>query len=96
MPHDLHVEIAVALEQFLGVVVVTAGIEDGQRAAAEQRMNAALPRIQQHVDLRLRQHFEAAARPYARVNDFRQIDNGFQEWLSVPFRAGYRWACCCW
>jgi hypothetical protein len=76
--HDLHVELAVPVEQLLGVVAVAAGVEHGERALAEQRVHARVAAAaQQALDLRLGQVLEAAPRPHARVDDFRQVDDGF-------------------
>ena len=66
--HDLHVEVAVALEDFLGVVVVAAGVEHRQRAVAKQRVQAGLAGIEQLVDFGLRQILQAAARRHARID----------------------------
>ena len=70
MAHDLDVEVAVAVEDLLGVVGGRAGVEHRQRAAAEQRVQAALAGVEELVDLVLREVLEAAARPDARVDEF--------------------------
>ncbi len=67
---DLHLEIAIAVENLLGVVGVRAAVEHGQRAFAEQRIQTTLARVQQLFDLRLREILEAAARADARVDEF--------------------------
>ena len=41
LTHQLHFEILVAVEDFLGVVGFAAGIEHGQRTLAKQRVEAA-------------------------------------------------------
>ncbi len=51
--HDADVEVAVAGEDFLGVVGGRPGVEHRQRAAAEQRVQPPLPGVEQLVDLAL-------------------------------------------
>jgi hypothetical protein len=73
MAHHAHLEIAVELEQLLGIVAVAAGVEHRQRALAEQRMDAAGIGVEQRVDLRLRQHLQAATRADAGIHQLRQF-----------------------
>ena len=63
------VEVAVALEDVLGVVGRGAGVEHRQRAAAEQRVEPALAGIEELLDLALGEVLEAAARTDARVDE---------------------------
>ncbi len=72
--HDADVEVAVAVEDLLGVVGVGAAVEHRQRAVAKQRVEAALPGIEELVDLGLREVLETAARPDPRVDELRNDD----------------------
>ena len=76
MTHDLNIEIAVAIEDFLGVVVVGTGtaVEDRESALPEEAIQPPLPRVEQFPDLRLGEVFEAAARAHAGVNEFGDDD----------------------
>jgi hypothetical protein len=78
MAQDLHVEVAVVLEDLLGVVAFAAGIEHRQRTVAKQRVQPGVAGIEQLVDLGLRQDLEAAARPDARVHRLFDDDAGLQ------------------
>ena len=62
MAHDMHIEVLVAVEEFLGVVAVAAGVQDRERALAKQRMDTAATGVEQDLDFGLRQVFKAAAR----------------------------------
>ena len=84
LAHQLHFEILVAVEDFLGVVGFAAGVEHGQRALAKQRVEAAGARIEQFFDLCLGEIFEAAARPDARIHEVGNDDAGFQDIPSSP------------
>ena len=53
LAHDANVEIAVLFEDQARVVDVAAGIEHGERALAEKRVQAALARIQEFGDFLL-------------------------------------------
>ena len=77
LAHDLDFEVAVAVEDLLGVVGVGAAVEHGQRALAEQRIQAALARVEQLADLGLGEILEAAARTDAGVDEFRNDDAAF-------------------
>ena len=94
--HDLDVEVAVAVEDLLGVVGVGAAVEHGERALAEQRVQAAVARIEELADLGLREILEAAARADARVDELGDDDAGFHCHGAKPsaLRAGFRWARC--
>ncbi len=70
-------EVAVAVEDFLGVVGIRAAVEHGQRALAEELVETAVARVEELGDLGLREVLEAAARPDARVDEFRNDDAGF-------------------
>ena len=85
LAHQLHFEILVAVEDFLGVVGFAAGIEHGQRALAKQRVEAAGARIEEFLDLRLGEVFEAAARSDARIHEIGNDDAGFQDFPSSLF-----------
>ena len=74
MPHDLDIEVRVALQDFLGVVGVVAGVEHRQRALAKQAVQAALAGIQELGDLLLGQILEAAARRDQCVDRIRDDD----------------------
>src|SRR3954471_22478181 len=78
LAHQLHLEIPVAIEDFLGVVALAAGIHHGQRALAKQWIETAGARIEQFLDFGLRQVFEAAARSDAGIHEVRNDDAGFQ------------------
>ena len=82
VPHDLHVEVAIALEDLLGVVGVAAGIEHRQRAVAKQGVQPAVAGVEQLVDLGLRQVLEAAARRHPRVDRIGDDD----AWLPSALR----------
>ena len=62
LAHDADVEVVVALEDRLRVVGLAAGVQHGERAAAIERVEAALRGVEQPVDLLLRQVLEAAGR----------------------------------
>jgi hypothetical protein len=51
LAHQLHFEVLVTVEDFLGVVGFAAGIEHGQRTFAKQRVEAAGARIEEFLDL---------------------------------------------
>ena len=86
--HDLHVEVAVALEDLLGVVVVAAGVEHCERAIAKQRVKPGLTGIEQLVDFGLREILEAAARADARIDRIGHDDIGLQGHCGVRTRDG--------
>ena len=79
LAHQLHLEVLVTVEDFLGVVALAAGVQHGQRALAEQRVEAAGARIEQLFDLGLGEILEAAARSDARIHEVGNDDAGFQE-----------------
>ena len=83
LAHQLHFEILVAVEDFLGVVALAAGIHHRQRALAEQLVEAAGARIEQFFDLGLGKVFEAAARSDARIHEIGNDDAGFQRIPSI-------------
>ncbi len=78
LAHQLHLEILVAVEDFLGVVGFAAGVEHGQRALAEQRIKATRTGIEQLLDLGLGEVLEAAARSNAGIHEVGNDDAGFQ------------------
>ena len=84
LAHQLDFEVLVAVEDFLGVVGLAAGIEHGQRALAEQRVEAAGARIEEFLDLGLGEVLEAAARSDARIHEIGNDDAGFQD---IPFES---------
>jgi hypothetical protein len=51
LAHQLHFEVLVTVEDFLGIVGFAAGIEHGQRTLAKQRVEAAGARIEEFLDL---------------------------------------------
>src|SRR6185437_12524405 len=53
MAHDTDIEVAVAVEDLLGVVGGGAAVQHRQRALAEERVEPALPGVQELLDLRL-------------------------------------------
>ncbi len=53
LAHDAQIEVPVFLENHPRIVDVAARIEHGERALAEQRIQAALPRIEQFGDFRV-------------------------------------------
>src|SRR5207344_2279993 len=69
------------IEDLLRIVNLAAGIHDGERALSEQLVQAAGPRIEQFIDLGLRQVFEAALRSDPRIHEVGNDDAGFQESL---------------
>jgi hypothetical protein len=77
MAQDADVEVAIAVEDFARIVGVAAGIEHGERALAEERIQSALSGGEQLPDLVLRQALERAARRHASIDDFRDDDTGF-------------------
>ena len=87
--HDLDIEVAIAIEDLFGVVDVAAGVQHGERALAEQRIQATLPARQQLFDFFLRQALERAARPDTGVDELGYYDAGFhrgircQGWISI-------------
>src|SRR6185312_2071989 len=98
MPHDLDLEVAVPVENFLGVVGVgaRAAVEHCQRAAAEQGIQAALPGVEELADFGLGEILEAPARSDASVNKFGNDDTAVQRSLprgvGSASREGCRWA----
>src|SRR3569833_1781440 len=66
-----YVEVLVAIEDFLGVVGVGAAVQDGERARAEQGVEAALASVQELADLLLGEVFEGAAGTDPGVDKFR-------------------------
>src|SRR6185436_5155648 len=68
---------------------LAAGVHHGQRALAEQLVEAAGARIEQFLDLGLRQVFEAATRSDARIHEIGNDDAGFQGVPSI--RLGRCW-----
>jgi hypothetical protein len=103
LPDDLDLEVLVLLEQLARVVAVAAGVQHRERAGAEQRVEAALPAVEQLVDLLLRQVLEAAARRDARVDEIldRGLGGGHRgRRYSVDaqvgrLRVGFRSGCSC-
>jgi hypothetical protein len=69
MTHDADLEIAVAVEDLLGVIGGGTGVENRQGAAPEQRVQPPLTGVEELVDLRLGKVLETAARPDARVDE---------------------------
>ena len=67
--NDANLEVAVVVEDFLGVIRGCAGVEDRQRAAPEQRIEAPLAGVEQLVDFGLGQILETTARTDARVDE---------------------------
>ena len=80
--NELDVEVAVALEDGARVVGVAAGVEHGERAAAEERIEAALPAREQLLHLLLRERLERAARRDARVDGLGDDDAGLHGGLA--------------
>ena len=72
LAHDPQIEIAVFLENHPRIVDVAAGIEHGERALAEQGIQAALPGIEQFRDLLLRQVLQAPFGRDARIDHVRR------------------------
>ena len=66
--HDADLEIAVAVENLLGVVGRGAGVQHRERAAPEQRVETALAGVEQLVDLVLGQILETTPRTDAGVD----------------------------
>ncbi len=85
VPHDLDVEGGVAVEDFLGIVRVGAAVQDGERAFAEQRVEAALARVEQLADLGLREMFETSARANVCVDELRNDDTAFHALWSPSY-----------
>ena len=69
LPHDVDVEIGIAVEDRAGVVGLAPAVQDSERAAAIQRVEAATRAVEQPVDLHLRQVLEAAGRRDTRVDE---------------------------
>ena len=67
--HDADVEVAVTVEDLLGVVGGCTAVEHRQRAAAEQRIQAPLSGVQELVDFALREVLETATRTDAGVDE---------------------------
>src|SRR5690606_37370736 len=89
---DLQVEVAVALEDQAGIVQFAAGVQHGQGAAAEQRVQTALPGIQELVDLRLGKILKAALGRDLGVDQLLRgrYDNSFHS-VPVRIREEFRW-----
>src|SRR5882672_864557 len=71
--HDADVEVAVTVEDLLGVVGGCTAVEHRQRAAAEQRVQTPLPGVQELVDFALREVLETAERTDAGVDEFWKV-----------------------
>ena len=87
LAHDLHIEVAISIEDLFRVVGVGAAVENGKRTLAEQRVEASLTGVQQLADLRLREVFEAAARADASVDEIR---NEIRYCPREPLMEGFR------
>ena len=76
LAHDPDLEVAVFLEQLLGIVAAAAGVEHRQRAAPEQWVEPALAAVLQLLHLALRQVLEAAPGGHPRVDELAGVDLG--------------------
>src|SRR5260370_32491628 len=77
LPHDPQIEVLVFLEDAPRIVEGAAGIEDGERAFAEQRIQAALTGIEQLGYFLLGELLEAALRRDARIDQVRGKNRRF-------------------
>ncbi len=76
LAHDAKLEVLVGIEDEPRVVDQGARVQHGERAAAEQRIQAALAAVEELVDFLLRQVVEDPLRRDARVHDRRQVEAG--------------------
>jgi hypothetical protein len=74
LAHDPKLEVLVCVEDEPRVVDHRAGIQHGERAAPEQRVEAALAAVEELVDLLLGQVVEDALRRDARMHDRREVE----------------------
>src|SRR5882762_8123657 len=71
LPDDLYLEVAVPIENLLGVIGIGAAVQYRQGAFAEQRVQTPLPGIEELADLILGEVLEAAPRADAGVDEVR-------------------------
>ena len=74
--HDLQFEGMVDVEERTRIVIGPRRVEDRERAAPQERVQATLPPVKELRDLLLRQVLQAAARPDDGVDETRRIDEG--------------------
>src|SRR4030088_1807372 len=66
---DLDLKVPVPIENLFGVVGICAAVQYGQGAFAEQRVQAALARVEELADLVLGEVLEAAPRAHAGIDE---------------------------
>ena len=77
LAHDPQIEVLVFLEDRPRIVDIAAGVQHGERALAEQRIQAALPGIEQLGDFLLREVLEAALGRDPRIHHVGRKNRGF-------------------
>src|SRR5581483_7125647 len=75
--HDADVEIAIAVEDLLGVIGAGAAVEHGEGALAEELVEPSLTRVEQLLDLDLREVLEAAAGAHPGIDEFGNDEAAF-------------------
>src|SRR6185312_179006 len=75
--HDADVEVAIAVEDLPGVIGAGAAVEHGEGALAEELVEPSLTRVEQLLDLDLREVLEAAAGAHPGIGEFGNDEAAF-------------------